>query len=30
MTNHAHLLITPHQENAIGKVIQMLGPATAY
>ena len=25
MTNHAHLLITPHQENALGKVIQMLG-----
>jgi putative transposase len=30
MTNHAHLLITPHQENAIGKVIQMHRPATAY
>ncbi len=25
MTNHVHLLITPYQENAIGKVIQMLG-----
>jgi REP-associated tyrosine transposase len=25
MTNHVHLLVTPYQENAIGKVIQMLG-----
>ena len=25
MTKHAHLLITLHRENAIGKVIQMLG-----
>ncbi len=25
MTNHIHMLITPHQEGTLGKVIQMLG-----
>ena len=25
MTNHVHLLITPHKENGIGKVMQMVG-----
>ena len=25
MTNHVHLLITPHTENSLGKAIQMLG-----
>ena len=25
MTNHAHLLLTPHREESISKVIQMLG-----
>jgi putative transposase len=25
MTNHVHLLITPHTENGIGKMMQMLG-----
>jgi len=25
MTNHAHLLITPGTEHAIGKALQMLG-----
>jgi len=25
MTNHAHLLLTPHSENSIGKLIQFIG-----
>ena len=25
MTNHVHLLVTPHQENSIGKMMQTLG-----
>ena len=25
MTNHVHLLVTPHTENGIGKMMQMLG-----
>ena len=25
MTNHVHLLVTPHQEDGIGKMMQMLG-----
>jgi len=25
MTNHVHLLVTPHTENSIGKMMQMLG-----
>jgi putative transposase len=25
MTNHVHLLITPHEEQSIAKAIQMLG-----
>lgn len=25
MTNHVHLLVTPHLETSIGKMIQMLG-----
>jgi putative transposase len=25
MTNHVHLLLTPHSENGIGKVMQMVG-----
>lgn len=25
MTNHVHLLITPHEENSVGRALQMLG-----
>ena len=25
MTNHVHLLVTPRQDNSIGKMMQMLG-----
>ena len=30
MTNHVHLLITPHRSGAIGKVMQMVGRYYVY